>query len=182
MVMAEKSLQLSNGSVIELVRADITLADTDVIVNAANSHLNHGGGVAAAIARAAGDDLVRESSEHSHVPTGSAGVTSGGLLKARWVVHAVGPVWNGGGNGEVDLLASAYRASLTLAAGLGAESISFPSLSTGIFGFPLDLAATTAIPAVAQGLGEARSISLVRWCLFSDEDLAAYSEALQAIA
>ena len=123
---------------IELVQGDITRQDVDVVVNAANSELAHGGGVAAAIALAGGPDLRRESEEHSDVRVGEAGLTTAGAMPARWVVHAVGPVWSGGEEGEPELLASAYRSALGMAIDLGARSVAFPSISTGIFGFPIE--------------------------------------------
>lgn len=164
---------------IECVRADITAQRTDAIVNAANGHLAHGGGVAAAIARAAGPALERESAAHAFVETGQVGVTTGGRLPARFVIHAVGPVWQGGGSGEQALLQSAYRESVLKAAELGCTSVAFPSISTGIFGFPLELAAPIAIAATAAAQLERPQVALIRFCLFSDRDLAAYTRALQ---
>ena len=173
------SLDLPGGRRIELEQADITLAETDAIVNAANGELNHGGGVAQAIARAAGPELVRESQAHSKVEVGDAGVTSGGLLYAPWVVHAVGPIWNGGNSNEVGLLASAYGASIALADNIGAKSLSMRSISTGIFGFPRELAAETAVAAVVEALAATANLKLARWCLFSNEDFKAYADALR---
>lgn len=165
---------------IELVKGDVTRQPVDVIVNAANSDLAHGGGVAAAIARGGGPELRRESAEHPRVPVGGAAVTTAGSLPARWVVHAVGPVWSGGGSGEAALLASAYRSALALAGELGARSIAFPSISTGIFGYPIDFAAATAVEALVAGAAEPRSPELIRVCLLSDADLAAWEDALAA--
>lgn len=166
--------------VIECVKADITEERSDAVVNAANGHLAHGGGVAAAIARAAGPDLRRESAEHPFVEPGQVGVTTGGRLYARFVIHAVGPVWRGGSEGEPALLASAYRCAVLRAAELSCTSLSFPSISTGIFGFPLDLAAPIAIQATAAAQAEHPQVARIRFCLFSDRDLAAYSSALTA--
>lgn len=163
---------------VELVKGDITRQEVDVIVNAANSDLAHGGGVAAAIARAAGSELRRESAEHPRVPVGGAGVTTAGALPARWVVHAVGPVWSGGDSGEPGLLASAYRSALAAATELGARSIAFPSISTGIFGYPIADAAATAIAVLLAGSEEPGTPELIRVCLFSDSDLAVYRQAL----
>jgi O-acetyl-ADP-ribose deacetylase (regulator of RNase III) len=165
---------------IELVQGDITRQRVDVIVNAANSHLAHGGGVAAAIALGGGPDLRRESEAHPFVPVGEAAVTTAGALPARWVVHAVGPVWSGGGEGEPELLASAYRSALAMATDLGARSIAFPSISTGIFGFPVERAAAIAIAALIEGEDEPTAPELIRICLFSDSDLAVYEGALAA--
>lgn len=165
---------------IELVQGDITRQRVDVIVNAANSHLAHGGGVAAAIALGGGPDLRRESEAHAFVPVGEAAVTTAGALPARWVVHAVGPVWSGGDEGEPELLASAYRSALAMATDLGARSIALPSISTGIFGFPVERAAGIAIAALIEGEGEPTAPELIRICLFSDSDLAAYESALAA--
>jgi O-acetyl-ADP-ribose deacetylase (regulator of RNase III) len=165
---------------VELVKGDITRQEVDVIVNAANPDLAHGGGVAAAIARAAGPELRRESSEHPRVAVGGAAVTTAGALPARWVVHAVGPVWSGGGGGEPELLASAYRSALAAAADLNARSIAFPSISTGIFGYPIAAAAATAVAALLAGSEEPGAPGLIRICLFNDADLAVYEEALAA--
>jgi O-acetyl-ADP-ribose deacetylase (regulator of RNase III) len=163
---------------IELVEGDITTQSVDVIVNAANSDLAHGGGVAAAIARAAGPALRRESAEHPRVPVGGAGVTTAGQLPARWVVHAVGPVWSGGGDGEPELLAGAYSSALAKAANLGARSIAFPSISTGIFGYPIADAATVAVTTLLRGSREPGSPELIRICLFAAADLEVYESAL----
>ena len=165
---------------IELAQGDITVQNVDAIVNAANGSLNHGGGVAAAIARAAGERLHEESLRHPYIQTGDAGATSGGDLKARFVIHAVGPVWHGGEQRERELLSSAYRNSVAKAAELGCQTVAFPSISTGIFGFPLELAAPVAIGAVQAGQREHPSVKLVRFCLFSDRDLAVYRRALTA--
>ncbi|MCB0874561.1 MAG: macro domain-containing protein [Solirubrobacterales bacterium] len=167
---------------IELVQGDVTRQHVDVIVNAANSRLAHGGGVAAAIALAGGPDLRRESEAHPHVPVGEAAVTTAGALPARWVVHAVGPVWSGGDEGEAELLASAYRSALGMAIDLGARSIAFPSLSTGIFGYPVEEAARIAIATLRECELEPTAPELIRVCLFSDADFGAYEAALEAVA
>ncbi|MFN8113931.1 MAG: macro domain-containing protein [Solirubrobacterales bacterium] len=165
---------------IELVQGDITRQRVDVIVNAANSHLAHGGGVAAAIALGGGPALRRESEAHPFVPVGEAAVTTAGALPARWVVHAVGPVWSGGEEGEPELLASAYRSALAMATDLGARSIAFPSISTGIFGFPVERAAAIAISTLIEGEAEPTAPEVIRICLFSDADLTVYRKALAA--
>jgi O-acetyl-ADP-ribose deacetylase (regulator of RNase III) len=163
---------------LELGREDITIQSVDAIVNAANSQLRHGGGVARAIADAAGPDLVRESEAHPFVGRGQAGHTGPGRLPCRFVIHAVGPRWRGGGSGEGQALAGAYRASMRLAARLGCRSVAFPSISTGIFGCPVRWAAPIALSCVAEELeGEAQGISLVRFCLPTPGDLAAYERA-----
>lgn len=167
-----------SGATIELLLADITEQQTDAIVNAANSHLAHGGGVALAIAIAAGSVFVRESEQHPYVPEGSAGVTRAGDLRCAYVIHAVGPRWSGGSAHEPELLAGAYRSSLELAQRIGCRSVAFPSISTGIFGYPLRPAAKIAIGSVRESLRSLSRIELVRFCLFSQHDLAAYEEAM----
>lgn len=168
---------------IEALQGDITRQPVDAIVNAANSHLAHGGGVAAAIARAGGPELVHASREHPFVPTGEAGWTPAGALPARWVVHAVGPVWEGGEQGEPELLSNAYGSALRVAAELGARSVAVPSIGTGIYGYPVAAAAAVAVTAVrdATATGAAAAgLELVRFCLFSADDLAVYEAALSA--
>jgi O-acetyl-ADP-ribose deacetylase (regulator of RNase III) len=130
---------------IDLWQGDITELAVDAIVNAANTRLAAGSGVCGAIHDAAGPALAVECARIGRCPTGDARATQGYDLPARWVVHAVGPVWDGGGFDEVELLASAYRRSVEVADELGATSIAFPSISTGIYGFPADLAARTAV-------------------------------------
>lgn len=130
---------------IESWLGDITTLEVDAIVNAANERLAPGGGVCGAIHRAAGPDLAEECARLGPCRTGDAVATDGYALPARWVIHAVGPVWHGGDRDEVELLASAYRRSIEVADELGAASIAFPAISTGIFGFPTALAAGTAV-------------------------------------
>jgi O-acetyl-ADP-ribose deacetylase len=132
---------------------DITTLDTDAIVNAANESLAPGGGVCGAIHRAAGPELARACAAIGHCPTGEACITPGFRLPAGYVIHAVGPVWRGGGKGEAELLASAYRSALRLAKEYGLRSIAFPAISTGIYGYPLDQATDVAVRAV-RGFGE----------------------------
>jgi O-acetyl-ADP-ribose deacetylase (regulator of RNase III) len=132
---------------------DITALDVDTIVNAANEHLLAGGGVCGAIHRAAGPELEAACRRIGHCPTGGAVLTPGFHLKAHHVIHAVGPVWQGGGAGEADLLASCYRASLELAAGIQAADVAFPAISTGIFGYPPAQASEIAVGAVRAWLG-----------------------------
>jgi len=156
---------------LEFRKGSVVFATTDAIVNAANSHLMHAGGLARAIADAAGPALSAECDLIDEVPTGSALATTAGDLAARWVIHAVGPVWHGGDSGEAELLASAYRSSLEVAVEVGARSIAFPSISTGIFGYPLELAAPVAIGAVREAWAEhAGAIDAVAFHLYSDRE------------
>jgi len=176
-----------NGAKLSLVQGDITEQATDAIVNAANSSLMGGGGVDGAIHRAGGPVILEECKKivarHGRLPTGQAVITSGGNLKARFVIHTVGPVWHGGNQGEPALLAGAYRESLKLAAGHNLKSVSFPSISTGAYGYPLPEAAEIALSAVAAFLKEqTTSIKDVVFILFSPDALAAYSSALSRIA
>jgi O-acetyl-ADP-ribose deacetylase (regulator of RNase III) len=170
------------SAVVELTRGDITLERVDAIVNAANHELRRGGGVCGAIHRAGGPSIAAECLALGGCPTGSAVATGAGSLAARHVIHAVGPVWSGGGRGEAELLASAYRASLALADRLSLESIAFPSISTGIYGYPVADAARVALDAVAAYLSHGGSgLSTVRFVLFDDETHAAYAAALEAL-
>ena len=168
---------------IELAQGDITQIPADAIVNAANSALAGGGGVDGAIHRVGGPaimaDLERRYGRGRHCPTGSAVVSDAGELPARWVIHAVGPIWHGGGAGEPELLASAYRTSFRLATELGATSVSFPSISTGVYGYPVDLAAQIAIDTVSDVLAlERGSIERVTFVLFSRDTLETFEEVL----
>lgn len=171
-----------DGSTLELLRGDITAEETDAIVNAANSRLAGGGGVDGAIHRAGGPEIMKECAAFGGCPTGSAVITTGGLLKARYVIHAVGPVYRGGARGEAGLLSGAYESSLTLAARKGLESISFPSISTGAYGYPIAAAARVALKTAVGFLEHEKSIKLVRFVLFSDADLEAYREALKEVS
>lgn len=178
--------KIVSGKVIELVLGDITRQRVDAIVNAANSTLLGGGGVDGAIHRAGGPALLDECrairAERGECPTGEAVLTGGGGLPARYVIHAVGPVWRGGGQGEPGLLASCYRNSLRIAASLGFQSVAFPSISTGIYGYPVSLAAPTALAAVASFLSsEPVTPSRVRFVLFDPVTFATYAGALEAL-
>jgi O-acetyl-ADP-ribose deacetylase len=163
-----------------LRRADITTLEVDAIVNAANMHLAGGGGVDGAIHRAAGPGLLRELSErYAGCPTGSAVITSAGRLRARHVIHAVGPRWRDGRHGEPDLLASAYRTAFALAAEHGCVTVASPSISTGIYGFPIELAAPIAIGEATAALGTAgTSVREISFALFSDAALEVFARVL----
>jgi len=157
--------------------ADITSLDVDAVVNAANEGLLAGGGVCGAIHRAAGPGLEAACREVAPCPTGEARITSGFRLPARWVIHAVGPVWHGGQAGEPGLLASAYRNALALATRNRLQSVAFPAISTGIFGYPLESATRVAVDTVRECLKGETSVNEVVFACFSPEVLAAYREA-----
>jgi O-acetyl-ADP-ribose deacetylase (regulator of RNase III) len=165
--------------VIELVRGDITEQLVDAIVNAANSSLLGGGGVDGAIHRAGGPEILAECRLLGGCGTGDAKATTAGRLPARYVIHTVGPVWRGGTDGEPELLASCHRRSLELAAELGCRSVAFPAISTGIYGYPVELAAPVAIAAVRESV--APPVEQVRFVLFSEGHLAAFERALAAV-
>ncbi len=161
-------------------RGDITRQTVDAIVNAANTSLLGGGGVDGAIHRAAGPQLLAECRTLGGCATGDVRATAGYGLPARWVIHAVGPVWRGGGQGEAELLASCYRRALNVAEDLGATSIAFPAISTGIYGYPQRDAARIAVSTVrAYAVDRADSaIELVRFVAFDEGTLALYRELL----
>jgi O-acetyl-ADP-ribose deacetylase (regulator of RNase III) len=167
---------------IELVQGDITEQDTDAIVNAANTWLRGGGGVDGAIHRAGGPSILEQCRRLGGCPTGDARTTGGGRLKARYVIHAVGPVYRDGRHGEADLLTSAYRRCLEEAAAHDVGSLAFPSISTGAYGYPIEEAARIALRTVADALPANLDIKLVRFVLFSASDLRVYERALEAIA
>ena len=163
---------------LEIVVADITTLALDAIVNAANTSLLGGGGVDGAIHRAAGRGLLQECKTLGGCATGSAKITGGYKLRAKHVIHAVGPVWNGGPRGEPDLLAGCYHAALTLAAEHGLQSVAFPAISTGVYRFPADHAARIAVGTVVSEISaDARGIDRVVFCCFSQESAEHHSNA-----
>jgi O-acetyl-ADP-ribose deacetylase (regulator of RNase III) len=165
------------ASRVSIVRGDITALDVEAIVNAANSALLGGGGVDGAIHRAAGPELLAECRTLGGARTGEAKITRGYRLKAQFVIHAVGPVWHGGDRGEPELLASCYEKSLVLARDRGVHSLAFPSISTGAYGYPVELAAVVAQSTVRAFLEKNAVPERVVFCCFSEPDRLVYQEA-----
>jgi O-acetyl-ADP-ribose deacetylase (regulator of RNase III) len=186
--MEEQATEVSiNQTKLSIIQGDITKQATDAIVNAANSSLMGGDGVDGAIHRAGGPAILEECkqivSRQGRLPTGKAVITTGGNLKARFVIHTVGPIWRGGNKGEPELLANAYQESLKVAAENNLSSISFPSISTGAYGYPVAEAAKVAIGTVASFLKErGTSIKEVVFVLFDSATLKSYSSMLGQIA
>ncbi len=167
---------------ITLVQGDITTQQVDAIVNAANERLLGGGGVDGAIHRAAGPQLLAECRTLGGCPTGEARITRGYRLPARFVIHTVGPIWRGGNKSEPELLASCYRNSLRLAVDNGVKTVAFPSISTGVYGFPIELAAPIAIGTVQSAdwrMAGETSIEEVRFVCFSSDDYVVYRQELE---
>lgn len=163
------------------IQADITTLCVDAIVNAANETLLGGGGVDGAIHRAAGPDLLKECRLLGGCRIGDAKITKGYLLPAKFVIHTVGPIWIDGKHGEEDLLATCYSRSLELAHSRGLHSLAFPAISTGVFGYPIDLAARVAVKAVNGTLSRLSSPIEVVFCCFSKKDRETYEQALREV-
>lgn len=164
---------------LQVIQADIVTLDVGAIVNAAHSSLLGGGGVDGAIHRAAGPQLLQACRTLGGCPTGQARITPGFRLAAKWIIHAVGPVWDGGGKGEAQLLASCYRESLHLAVAHAIDSIAFPAISTGLYGYPKKPATGVAVATVTEFLALGRGPGKVIFCCYSPEDRATYEDALR---
>ena len=174
-----------NKCIIDLTQGDITHQTLDAIVNAANSGLLGGGGVDGAIHRAGGPEILEECKKIRTIkgkcPTGEAVITSGGRLKVKYVIHTVGPIWRGGKDHEPELLSNAYRNSLKLAVENYISKIAFPSVSTGVYGYPVEHAAVIALKTVANFVKTESSLELVRFVLFDIKTFNAYKKALNVI-
>jgi O-acetyl-ADP-ribose deacetylase (regulator of RNase III) len=183
--MTDNITHIINKAKLSIMQGDITLQATDAIVNAANSSLMGGGGVDGAIHRAGGPVILEECrrivARQGRLPPGQAVITTAGDMKARHVIHTVGPIWQGGSQREAETLASAYRESLKLAAAKNLINISFPSISTGAYGYPLDKAARIALKTIASFLSQETSIREVVLVLFDTRTFEAYSEVLREI-
>ena len=172
---------------IRIVQGDITEQDIDVIVNAANRTLMGGGGVDGAIHRKGGSDILEECKKirkkewPNGLPTGKAAITTGGNLKARYVIHTVGPIWRGGNHGEPDLLVDAYENSLKLAVSEGLTTVAFPSISTGAYRFPIDQASKIALKTTKKFLEAENCLSMVMFVLFTPTDLEIYERTAKEI-
>ncbi|MGN0711542.1 MAG: O-acetyl-ADP-ribose deacetylase [Anaerovoracaceae bacterium] len=166
---------------IKIVKGDITKIHTDAIVNAANTSLLGGGGVDGAIHRAAGKELLEECRTLNGCETGKAKITKGYKLPARFVIHTPGPIWHGGSDGEPELLADSYRNSLKLAEENGCKTVAFPSISTGVYRFPLKQAASIALKTISEFLESSSSVEEVTMVCFSDEVKAVYDDTLASL-
>lgn len=169
---------MASADRIVLVQGDITKQEVDAIVNAANSSLLGGGGVDGAIHRAGGPAILEECRRLGGCETGDAKATSAGDLRAQYVIHTVGPVWRGGGHSEDELLASCHRRALEVAAELECRTVAFPAISTGVYGYPVELAANVALRTTAEELEKRSEIEQVVFVLFSDEHLGAFERAM----
>jgi O-acetyl-ADP-ribose deacetylase len=178
-------VEIAGGRVLEVAQGDITRVAAEAIVNAANSALAPGGGVDGAIHRAGGpailDDLERRYGRDRHCPTGEAVVTVAGILPASWVIHAVGPIWRGGGVGEAALLASAYRASMDRAAEIGARSVAFPAISCGVYGYPIEAAAEIGLATVAGRLRADTTVARATFVLYSFDTFEIFRRAMERL-
>jgi O-acetyl-ADP-ribose deacetylase (regulator of RNase III) len=164
------------------IQSDITTLKVDAIVNAANASLLGGGGVDGAIHQAAGPELLQECFGLGGCRTGDAKITRGYRLPAKYVIHTVGPIWEGGQSGEPELLASCYRRSIELAAAHDVQSLAFPSISTGVYGYPITMAAPVAVSAVRAALEEYKLPQEIIFCCFSSSDLAIYEHILREMS
>jgi O-acetyl-ADP-ribose deacetylase (regulator of RNase III) len=184
-MVSDSTVKIINQAQLAIIKGDITRQATDAIVNAANPSLMGGGGVDGAIHRAGGPSILEECRQiiarQGQMPTGQAVITTAGRMPAKYVIHTVGPVWHGGGRQEAELLASAYRESLKLAARDGLDSIAFPSISTGAYGYPVAEASRIALKTVADFLSATTSVKEVIFVLFDDRHFAAYADALREI-
>lgn len=169
-------------AILRALQGDITKLEVDVIVNAANSSLLGGGGVDGAIHRAAGPELVHECRLLGGCKTGEAKISKAYRLSARHIVHTVGPVWRGGANGEAELLAACYRNAIALAGAKGAATVAFPSISTGIYGYPVELAAAVAVGTVREAAERYPDLREIVFCCFSEQDLLVYTRMLHEAA
>ena len=167
------------NSILELIEGDITEMETNAIVNAANSHLQHGGGVAGVIVRKGGWIIQEESNKIGYVPTGEAAITTGGKIKAKYVIHAVGPVWRGGRANEDDKLRNATLNSLKLADKNNLRSVAFPALSAGIFGFPIDRCARIMLSTTIEYLNGETRLERVVFCLYGKKSFEVFHEELE---
>ncbi len=170
-----------NQSVLELVEGDLTEQETDAIVNAANTSLLGGGGVDGAIHRAGGHKILEECRKLGGCPTGEARITTGGNLKAKYVIHTVGPVYHDGKRHEAESLANAYKNSLILASHHKLQSVAFPSISTGAYGYPMNEAAMIALKTAIDYVKTHTDIRLVRFVLFGSKAYQTYEKALQEL-